>query len=139
MSYRTLATVGVDKMKIIVKDKGEVKETKNINVPNIFCIEDKKSLILNNRICVIKVYAEWCQPCNVITPEFEKLVEKYTIPNICVLATENVELRLSPEVQVVPTFMFYNNGILDSLITGGNMSNIESKINEYLLKEVNLK
>jgi thiol-disulfide isomerase/thioredoxin len=133
MSYRTLANVGVNNRSSQSVNVEGVGETKIINVPVISCIEDKKSLISNNRFCVIDVYAEWCEPCNVIKPQFEKLVEKYTIPNICVLAKENVELRLSPEVQVVPTFLFYKDGELDSMINGGNMINIEKKINEFLL------
>lgn len=129
MSYRTLSNVGVDNKTSISTNKND---DKRIIVPIISCIEDKTNLISNNRLCVIEVYAEWCEPCNFIKNDYEKLCEKYTIPKICVLAKENVELRLSPEVHVVPSFLFYKDGQFDSIINGGNLANIEKKINEFL-------
>ena len=132
MSYRTLSNLGVDTKSTVSNHKNDNDE-KRINVPVISCIEDKRNLIAANRLCVIEVYADWCEPCNYIKHEYEKLCGKYTIPNICVLAKEDVELRLSPEVHAVPSFLFYKDGKLDSIINGGNLSNVEKKINEFFL------
>jgi len=51
------------------------------------------------------------------------------------LAKENVDLRLSPSIQVVPTFEFYFNGKIDSLITGADLTSVEEKIIDLLSVE----
>ena len=39
-----------------------------------------------------------------------------------------MELGLSPNVQVIPTFQFIVNGKLDSIITGADMDSVEQKL-----------
>ena len=93
---------------------GEKKEEKSDNIPQILKIEDKNFILQNYKICVIDVYADWCGPCKIVSPPFSKLFAKYNIPGVCILAKENVDLKLSPNIQVVPSFQFFFYGNLDS-------------------------
>jgi hypothetical protein len=50
-------------------------------------------------------------------------------------AKEQVELRLSESVQVIPTFQVYHEGKLVKVITGPDMEAIETEIKKYLFKD----
>ena len=124
--YRKLSSFGnkSDEM----NEKGE----SFIDIINIKTIQEKKMLIENNKICVFYIYGDWCGPCKIASPLFIELSKKYNISGVCFLAKENVDLRLSPSIQVVPTFEFYFNGKMDSLITGADVTSVEEKIIEFL-------
>ena len=94
-SYKKLSTFG--------EKKSEVDSL----LPNILRIEDKTALIQNYKVVVIDVHADWCGPCKIVSPLFSELFKKYNIPGVCILAKENVDLKLSPSIQVVPTFQFF--------------------------------
>lgn len=111
---------------------GDKKEEKSDNIPQILKIEDKNFMLQNYKICVIDVYADWCGPCKIVSPLFSKLFSKYNIPGVCILAKENVDLKLSPNVQVVPSFQFFVYGKLDSTISGADITLVENKIIELI-------
>ena len=119
-SYRKLSNFGEKKM-----------ETETV-IPKLLKIEDKNTLIQNNKVVVVDVYADWCGPCKIVSPLFLGLFPKYNIPGICVLAKENIDAKLSPNIQVVPTFQFFLNGAFDSAITGGDITQVENKIIELV-------
>jgi len=111
---------------------GDKRSEKSDNVPQILRKEDKDYLIQNNKVVVVDVYADWCGPCKIVSPLFAALFPKYNIPSICALAKENVDLKLSPSVQVVPTFQFFVYGNLDSVISGADIALVENKIIELV-------
>lgn len=125
MSYKKLTDLGKSS-----RDENEsMKETYSV-VPEITTIEDKLSLITNNKLVVVDVYADWCSPCQTTTPLFANLYDKYK--DVCKLVKENVELRLSPTVHVIPTFQIFVQGKLKSQITGVNLEDVEKSILENL-------
>lgn len=116
-SYKKLANFGQT-----------VEESFESIVPDIKNIDEKKKLISENVIVLINTYGTFCGPCKRIKPAFQKLYKEYTLPGVCVLANEDVELGLSKSVQVVPTFQYYVNGQFDSIITGADVEEIESHL-----------
>ena len=111
---------------------GEKKTESEVVIPKILKIEDKNYLMQNYKVCVIDVYADWCGPCKIISPLFSQLFAKYNIPGVCILAKENVDLNLSPNIQVVPSFQFFLYGQLDSVISGADITLVENKIIELI-------
>jgi thioredoxin 1 len=122
MSYRKLNELGNSEPSSSLPKKENYK-TPTI-VPEITTKEDKDSLIMNNKVVVVDVYADWCGPCKTSGPLFAELYDKYK--DLCKLVKENVDLRLSPTVQVVPTFQIFVEGKLKSQITGANLGEVES-------------
>jgi len=120
-SYKTLAELSGGAKK--------TKEENYVQVPEITTIDDKKALIANNRLVVIDIYASWCGPCEAMIPVYAKLYEKYK--DLCVIVKENVELRLSPSVTVVPTFLIYIEGTLKHQIVN-NIDEVEKVIKTEL-------
>lgn len=117
MSYRTLSSIG-----------NKIEEKLEILVPEIKTIEDKNTMVKSYKICLIDVHAEWCGPCKITAPEFAKMYKNYNLAGVVGLAKEDVELGLSPNVQVIPTFQFYVDGKFHSVITGADMINLENTL-----------
>ena len=115
---------------------GEKKTESEVIIPKILKIEDKMYLIQNYKVCVVDVYADWCGPCKIVSPLFSKLFTNYNIPGICILAKENVDLKLSPNIQVVPSFQFFLYGQLESVISGADITLVENKIIELINLDV---
>jgi thioredoxin 1 len=100
-----------------------------VQVPEISTIDDKKALVANNKLVVIDVYADWCGPCQAMIPVYAKLYLKYK--DLCVLVKENVDLRLSPTVTVVPTFLIYIDGVMKHQVVN-NIDEVERIIKSTL-------
>lgn len=107
------------------------KEEFSVQVPEVTTLQDKESLIKNNKLVIVDVYADWCGPCQMAVPLYAKLYAKYK--DLCVLVKENVELGLSRgTVTVVPTFQIYIDGKLSKQITGVNIDEVELNIKAVL-------
>jgi thioredoxin 1 len=66
---------------------------------------------------VIKLGADWCQPCQSYDPTFDKVAEKHQTENTGVLfkkldieQPENLELVQQYSVRTIPTTVFVVNG-----------------------------
>jgi thioredoxin 1 len=121
MSYKKLSSIGK-----------KITEKYEILVPEIRSKEHKKEFVNKHKVCVIDVFADWCGPCKIVEPEFKRLFKEYHIEGVCGIAKEDVEKGLSPNVHVVPSFMFYVDGNFEGLLTGADISLIERKLNEIL-------
>jgi thioredoxin 1 len=95
--------------------------------------EHKINTITNNRIVVVDVYADWCGPCKMISPQILELAKKYNRPGQCIVCKEDAELELSPEVTGLPTFLFYIDGKkVGEQIVGADVKSVEERIIGHL-------
>lgn len=123
------------------------KEEKSPNNSQCVEIQDenhRQGIIANNKIVCIDLFADWCQPCKVVSPQFAKLAEKYNNNGLCALVKENVDKKLTKDYRItgIPAFIFYRHGQLlmkDSetpvAVIGGELDNIESILNQLLREE----
>ena len=127
--YKTFSTIGKD-------DNAPVPESM-ADVPRISSLQERKSVIQNNKVVVIDNYADWCGPCKKCAPQFAKLAQKYTRPGLCVLVKENVDDKHGAypvPISGVPCFHFYLNGHFqdEMTVTGGDMGILEQTLNRLL-------
>jgi thioredoxin 1 len=96
--------------------------------------EDKFTLIKNNKLCVVDIWADWCQPCKQIAGRYSELAQKYTRLGECVIVKENVDSKISDNIRGVPTFQFFKNGeyLHDKTVIGGDIKKVEETIKELL-------
>lgn len=88
----------------------------------------------NNKIIIVDFWAEWCNPCKMISKELNKINEELLDEiKICKINID-IEKNLATNflIKSIPTLIFYLNGVELKRITGFNNKNkILSIIKQY--------
>ena len=114
------------------QQQGMMQQQAQSVVIDIQNLEHKKNFINNNKVCVVKIHADWCQPCKLIAPKYAQMAQKYNRPGVCALISENSDLNIS-NVKGVPTHQFFKNGqYINADIVGADISSVEKRIIELL-------
>ena len=82
----------------------------------------------NTGLVVIDFFADWCGPCKMIAPKFNKLSEKYPNISCCKINSDNQEMKEACEacnISSLPTFCFFRGGKYIAKMTGANAENLE--------------
>jgi len=68
--------------------------------------------IKSHKVVLVKFWAPWCGPCNILKPKFEKA--KHIAGKKVLFATYNVDLRGEPlkryNIRSIPTMILFVNG-----------------------------
>lgn len=101
--------------------------------------EHKQHILSSKKIVVIDIYGDWCQPCKVITPLFEKMAQEYNTnySEYVYLCKENVDKNLSPNCTGVPMFAFFVNGTNVKNIMGGDMKQVKDSLDGFIAGVLN--
>ncbi|MFB6345906.1 MAG: thioredoxin [bacterium] len=68
---------------------------------------------------VVDFWAEWCGPCQQLTPRLEELAEEYPDVNfVKVNVDDNQELARTYGIQSIPALLFFDDGTQVNSITG---------------------
>jgi thioredoxin 1 len=123
------------------RPRGELEEMSNKTQSYVYTITDldyKLEIIKRSHILVIDIWAEWCNPCKMIAPAYEKLAKKYMDQGV-IFAKEDFGLQLQqPEgvvISGVPTFLYFQNGVHVETTVGSDMSAVENTINDLLTQQ----
>ena len=104
-------------------------------------LHHRKKLLTENTIVCIDLWADWCAPCKVVSPQFAELAKQYNSPGRCLLVKEDVDLDLTRDFQVtgIPAFIFYRNGQLvkdqhDKIVSviGGDINKVRQILDRLL-------
>lgn len=98
-------------------------------------IDDVKtfdSSIKSKNLVVVDFSAKWCGPCKKIEPFIEKLSGVHTsVLFLKVDVDELSDVASKYEVNSMPTFIFYINGIEVDRLRGARQSEIEQTIKKH--------
>ncbi len=65
----------------------------------------------SQKLVMIDFYAEWCMPCQMLTPILKELDQKYKELEIYKINIEEAqEITIAYGIQSVPTVLFFKNG-----------------------------
>lgn len=98
--------------------------------------DDFKALIsqaaAEGKLLVVDFHAQWCGPCKMIAPKIVKMAEE--LKDVCLFAKVDVdeaqEISEEYEIQAMPTFLCFSNGVKVGTVTGAN----EQKVREMITK-----
>ncbi|OAA60687.1 37S ribosomal protein Rsm22 [Cordyceps fumosorosea ARSEF 2679] len=75
------------------------------------------------QVVVVDFYADWCGPCKMIGPHFERLADEYAKPKKMAFVKVNTEKGSIGQmygVRSLPTFKVLHKGVVVETITGAN-------------------
>lgn len=76
-------------------------------------------ILAQNKVVVADFYAVWCGPCKMMHPILEELSNKYkNVKFVKIDIDQNTDFAIKQNVQVVPTFIGYNNGVEVNRVLG---------------------
>ncbi|KAK4074434.1 uncharacterized protein Triagg1_5030 [Trichoderma aggressivum f. europaeum] len=97
-----------------------------------------QTLLSGTTVVVADFYADWCGPCKMIAPHFERLSKEHSRPNKVAFAKVNVDnqanIARTNGVTAMPTFKIFHNGTAVETIRGAN----PSALTEAITKAVSL-
>ena len=104
-----------------------VSELTQKEFPNV--INDKK-----NKLVIVDFYAEWCMPCVMMTPIFERVAEKNNSIKFCRINVDDAgQLADKYEVSSIPCIIFFKDGEeVDRMDKGVQEEILLEKIHDYL-------
>lgn len=72
----------------------------------------EQEVVNSDKPVLVDFWAEWCQPCNALTPTIEALAEEYDGKvKIGKVNTDNArQLATQFSISAIPTIMLFNNG-----------------------------
>jgi thiol-disulfide isomerase/thioredoxin len=70
-------------------------------------------IVANNEVVLVQFSATWCGNCRIMKPKFKKMAsENESIPFLIVDAEQFTESRKLANVDNLPTFAAFKNGVL---------------------------
>jgi thioredoxin 1 len=91
---------------------------------------------MENKLEVLDFYGVWCNPCKVITPIINQLIDEYDNDNDIHIekidVDENKDMVQKYAIKSVPTILFIKNGEVVDRINGATSKKIlKDKIDTY--------
>lgn len=82
--------------------------------------EFSKEKLVDSGVIVVKGYADWCMPCKMYKPTFEKVAERYKDKASFyeIDLGNNQEFAQEYEVRGIPTTLFFKDGVYYMLRVG---------------------
>jgi thioredoxin 1 len=120
--------------RIMRRKMAELLNRSNISIINLN--KDNIAEIINSpKPVLIDFWAEWCGPCRMMHPIFEKLAKIYG--NKIIFARlnvdENQEIAMNYEVYAIPTFIIFSNGkIVERLVGAVSEDSLRRVIEKYI-------
>ena len=94
--------------------------------------DEFKALISEGKV-VVDFGAVWCMPCKVIEPIYDSLASEHENIKFLKIDVDKMKEHLEDvlkEINSVPTFYFYANGVLTDQLSGANPNLLKKKIEQ---------
>ncbi|KXS18803.1 thioredoxin [Gonapodya prolifera JEL478] len=103
--------------------------------------EDEWEAVLRKGPVAVDFFAQWCGPCKMISPIFEKLSQDAKYKNIQFVKVDVDELEgvaAKQEISAMPTFLIFKNGTRIGEMVGASADGLVEMLN-YLKQEESAK
>lgn len=114
-----------------------VQKFSNTNsLKKIFSIKGNEEfmdkVLSNSNPVIVNFHAEWCEPCKILTPKLQQLVEPLLNVDLAIINVEEMpEMVQTFEVKAVPAVLAVKNGVIvDKFIGLVDADMIDNLINK---------
>ena len=108
-----LIAVGIIVSKMTIKTGGGQPEA-DIPVPHVDSSNFEREVLQANVLVLVDFYADWCQPCNLMSPTIASLYEEYesgtTVKVFKLDVEKSSEIAAEYGIQNIPTIIFFKDG-----------------------------
>jgi len=84
---------------------------------------------------VVDFWAEWCQPCKMLSPVLDKVAQKFTgqLKVVKCNVDENQDIAMKYGVMSIPNLIFFKDGqVVNQAVGYMNESQLSTKVDEVL-------
>ncbi|RDA84877.1 hypothetical protein CP532_2089 [Ophiocordyceps camponoti-leonardi (nom. inval.)] len=103
---------------------------------NIGSTTEWQSLLSKTSVVVADFYADWCGPCKMVAPHFERLATQHSRPKKVAFAKVNVDnqsaIARAQGVSAMPTFKIFHRGQCVDTIKGANPTALTEAVTKAL-------
>ncbi|RDA95385.1 hypothetical protein CP533_3526 [Ophiocordyceps camponoti-saundersi (nom. inval.)] len=103
---------------------------------NIGSTSEWQTLLSKTSVVVADFYADWCGPCKMVAPHFERLATQHSRPNKIAFAKVNVDnqsaIARAQGVSAMPTFKIFHRGQCVDTIKGANPTALAEAVTKAL-------
>ena len=92
-------------------------------------------VLLSKEMVVVDFWAEWCQPCKMLTPVLDKVAQRYSgkVKVVKCNVDENQEIAAKYAIYSIPNLLFFRDGqIVNQAVGYMGESELASKVQEVL-------
>lgn len=89
----------------------------------------------SDRLVVVDFWAEWCQPCKMLSPVLDSVASKFgdQLKVVKCNVDENQDVAMKYGVQSIPNLIFFKDGqVVDQVVGYKNESQLSTKVEEVL-------
>jgi thioredoxin 1 len=95
----------------------------------------ENEVVQSENAVVVDFWAEWCQPCKMLTPVLDKIAQNYSgrLKVVKCNVDENQDIAAKYGVQSIPNLIFFKDGqIVNQAVGYMNESQLSAKVDEVL-------
>lgn len=84
---------------------------------------------------VVDFWAEWCQPCKMLSPVLDRVAQRFTgqLKVVKCNVDENQEIAMKYGVMSIPNLIFFKNGqVVNQAVGYMNEAQLAAKVDEVL-------
>jgi len=92
-------------------------------------------VLLSKEMVVVDFWAEWCQPCKMLSPVLDKVAQRYTgqVKVVKCNVDENQDIAAKYAIYSIPNLLFFRDGqIVNQAVGYMGESELASKVQEVL-------
>ncbi|KAF9334680.1 Cytoplasmic thioredoxin isoenzyme 2 [Podila minutissima] len=88
-------------------------------------------LINSDKKVIVDFYADWCGPCKVIAPKFEKFSTEFTDVTFVKVNVDDLgEVSQTAGIRAMPTFQTYHKGQKVGEVLGADLNKLKKLVEE---------
>lgn len=95
----------------------------------------ENEVVQSENAVVVDFWAEWCQPCKMLTPVLDNIAQKYAgrLKVVKCNIDENQDVAAKYGVQSIPNLIFFKDGqVVDQVVGFRGEADLSKKVDDFL-------